>query len=63
MFSLFRSQTKIINYLKDNKIKNETCFCIGETTVAALPKTVKNIIVANQPSIEEVIEDAIEEFR
>ena len=60
---LFFSPSGVESYLKDNKIKNETCFCIGETTATALPKTVKNIIVANQPSIEEVIEDAIEEFR
>jgi len=47
----------------ENKLKKEICFCIGETTAAALPNTVKNIIVANQPSIEEVIEDAIAEFK
>jgi uroporphyrinogen-III synthase len=49
--------------LKDNKLKKEICFCIGETTADALPNTVKNIIIAAQPSIEEVIEDAIAEFR
>jgi uroporphyrinogen-III synthase len=60
---LFFSPSGVDSYLMENKLKKEICFCIGETTAAALPNTVKNIIVANQPSIEEVIEDAIAEFR
>ena len=60
---LFFSPSGVESYLKENTIKKELCFCIGETTAAALPNTVKNIIVANQPSIEEVIEDAIAEFK
>jgi uroporphyrinogen-III synthase len=49
--------------LKDNKIKKELCFCIGETTASALEKISKNIIVADQPSVENVIEDVIEEYK
>ena len=60
---LFFSPSGVESYLMENKLKKEICFCIGETTAAALPNTVKNIIVANQPSIEEVIEDAIAEFK
>ncbi|MDH4404040.1 MAG: uroporphyrinogen-III synthase [Flavobacterium sp.] len=60
---LFFSPSGVESYLKENTIKKELCFCIGETTAAALPNTVKNTIVANQPSIEEVIEDAIAEFK
>jgi uroporphyrinogen-III synthase len=60
---LFFSPSGVESYLMENKLKKEICFCIGETTAAALPKTVKNTIVANQPSIEEVIENAISEFR
>ena len=60
---LFFSPSGVESYLKENTIKKELCFCIGETTAEALPKTVKNIIVAAQPSIEDVIEDAIAEFR
>ena len=60
---LFFSPSGVESYLKENTIKKELCFCIGETTAAALPINVKNIIVANQPSIEEVIEDAIAEFK
>jgi uroporphyrinogen-III synthase len=60
---LFFSPSGVESYLMENKLKKEICFCIGETTAAALPNTVKNTIVANQPSIEEVIEDAIAEFK
>jgi uroporphyrinogen-III synthase len=60
---LFFSPSGVESYLKENIIKKEICFCIGETTADALPKTVKNIIIAAQPSIEDVIEECIEEFR
>jgi uroporphyrinogen-III synthase len=46
-----------------NKIKNEICFCIGNTTAEALEKITRNIIIADQPSVENVIEDVIEEYR
>lgn len=59
---LFFSPSAIESYLKENKIKNEICFCIGETTAEALEKITKNIIVAEQPSIEDVIEAVIEEY-
>lgn len=60
---LFFSPSAIESYLKDNKIKNEICFCIGETTAETLDKTTRNIIVADQPSVDNVIEDVIEEFK
>ncbi|TRX23674.1 uroporphyrinogen-III synthase [Flavobacterium franklandianum] len=60
---LFFSPSAIESYLKDNKIKNEICFCIGETTAEALEKTTRNIIVADQPSVDNVIEDVIEEYK
>ena len=60
---LFFSPSAIESYLKENKIKNEICFCIGETTAEALEKTTRNIIVADQPSVENVIEDVIEEYK
>jgi uroporphyrinogen-III synthase len=59
---LFFSPSAVESYLKDNKIKNEICFCIGETTASSLAKITQNIIIANQPSVENVIEDVIEEF-
>ena len=60
---LFFSPSAIESYLMENKIKNEICFCIGSTTAEALEKTTRNIIIADQPSVENVIEDVIEEYR
>jgi uroporphyrinogen-III synthase len=59
---LFFSPSAVESYLKDNKIKKEICFCIGNTTADALDKITKNIIVADHPSVENVIEDVIEEY-
>lgn len=61
---LFFSPSAVESYLKENKIKNEICFCIGNTTAEALENNkVKNIIIAHQPSVENVIEDVIEEYK
>jgi uroporphyrinogen-III synthase len=60
---LFFSPSAVESYLKLNTIKDETCFCIGETTAEALEnKKVKNIIIADKPSVEKVIEEVITEF-
>ena len=57
---LFFSPSGVESYLKLNTIKNEICFCIGETTAEALEvKKVKNILIADKPSVENVIEKAI----
>jgi uroporphyrinogen-III synthase len=60
---LFFSPSGVESYLAENKIKNEICFCIGETTASSLEKTTKNIIIADQPSIEDLIEAVIEEYK
>ena len=60
---LFFSPSGVESYLAANKIKKELCFCIGETTAEALLKITKNIIVSDQPSVENVIEDVIEEYK
>lgn len=59
---MFFSPSGVESFLKDNKVKNETCFCIGNTTAAALEKATKKIIIAESPIIEDVIEDCINEF-
>ena len=59
---LFFSPSGVESYLKENTIKKETCFCIGETTAEALHKITKNIIIADQPTVEDVIEDVILEY-
>ncbi|WP_281231354.1 uroporphyrinogen-III synthase [Flavobacterium gelatinilyticum] len=60
---LFFSPSGVKSYLKDNKINKQICFCIGDTTAEALSKITKNIIVADQPTIEDVIEDVIHEYK
>lgn len=60
---LFFSPSGVESYLADNKLKNEICFCIGETTASALENKTKNIIVAEQPTIEDLIEAIIEEYK
>lgn len=61
---LFYSPSAVESYLKDNKIDNEICFCIGNTTAEALEnKNIKNIIIANQPSVENVIIQCINYYK
>lgn len=52
---LFYSPSGVESYLKENEITDEMCFCIGNTTAKALENITKNIIIANQPSVENVI--------
>ena len=59
---MFFSPSGVESYLKDNLIKKETCFCIGETTASALHKITKNVVVASNQTIEDVIEDCINEY-
>ena len=60
---LFFSPSGVESYRKENTIKKETCFCIGETTADALQKITKNIIIAENPTIEDVIEECINEYK
>jgi uroporphyrinogen-III synthase len=60
---LFFSPSAVESYLKLNTIKDEMCFCIGETTAEALEnKKIKNIIIADKPSVENVIYEVIEYY-
>lgn len=60
---LFFSPSAVESYLKDNKIKKEICFCIGNTTAEALENTTKNIVIANQPTVENTIIQCINEYK
>lgn len=60
---LFFSPSAVQSYLKENTIKKEICFCIGETTASALENKAQNIIIADQPTVEDVIESVIEEYK
>lgn len=61
---LFFSPSAVESYLTNNKIKNEVCFCIGTTTASALEgKKIKNIVIPEIPTIEEVIMEVIEYYK
>lgn len=60
---LFFSPSGIESYLKNNKITKETCFCIGTTTAEALENITKNVIIANQPTMENVIIQCINFYK
>jgi uroporphyrinogen-III synthase len=61
---LFFSPSAVESYLKDNRITNEICFCIGATTATALEdKKIESIIIAHQPTIENTIIQCINEYK
>ena len=60
---LFFSPSGVESYLKNNTIKKELCFCIGETTAEALEnKHIKNIVIAEFSSVENVITEVKEYY-
>jgi uroporphyrinogen-III synthase len=60
---LFFSPSAVESYLKLNSIKDEICFCIGETTAEVLEtKKIKNIVIADKPSVENVIAEVVEYY-
>lgn len=61
---LFFSPSAVESYFKLNTIKNEICFCIGESTAEALEnRNIQNIIIAEKPTVENVINDVIEQYK
>jgi len=60
---LFFSPSAIESYLSANAIRTEICFCIGATTAAALNGITNNVIVANKPSVENVIIQCINHYK
>lgn len=60
---LFFSPSGIESYLKENIIKDEMCFCIGTTTANALRDITQNIVIANQPTVENVIIQCINYYK
>jgi uroporphyrinogen-III synthase len=60
---LFFSPSAVQSYLKENSISNEVCFCIGATTAAEVEKITKKIVIANQPTVENVIIQIINYFK
>lgn len=60
---LFFSPSGVLSYSKENKITTEICFCIGNTTLKAVDPYSKNSVLANQPTIENVIIQCINYFK
>jgi len=60
---LFFSPSAVQSYLIENNLSNEICFCIGTTTAKEVEKTTKNVVIANQPSVENVIIQSINYFK
>ena len=60
---LFFSPSGVESYLQENKIEDENCFCIGNTTAEALKYATPNRIIANQPTMESVVMKCIENYR
>jgi len=52
---LFYSPSGVESFLKDNRIGEAVCFCIGTTTAAALEGITENIVIANKPTVENLI--------
>ena len=60
---LFYSPSGIESYLKNNNISKETCFCIGTTTAETLENRTNNVVIANQPTVENVIIQCINFYK
>lgn len=60
---LFFSPSGVESYTQQNKITDECCFCIGHTTAEALQQHTENSIIANQPSVENVIIQCINYYK
>jgi Uroporphyrinogen-III synthase len=59
---LFFSPSGIRSYLLENQIADSTLFCIGETTAYEAKKHTEHIIIANKPTVENVLVQAIKEL-
>ncbi|WP_445717152.1 uroporphyrinogen-III synthase [Flavobacterium sp.] len=65
---LFFSPSGVNSFLENNTLENKTCFCIGTTTAKTLeniPEILghKNIIIASQPTVENVINEVIKYYK
>ncbi|MDO5636020.1 MAG: uroporphyrinogen-III synthase [Myroides sp.] len=60
---LFFSPSGVKSYLKQNTIDDQMCFCIGTTTADALKDITKNVVIANQQTVENVIIQSINYYK
>lgn len=59
---LFFSPSAVESFCEENDLAESTAFCIGDTTASEAKKHTDNIIVANKPSIENVIVQVVKHF-
>jgi uroporphyrinogen-III synthase len=50
------------SFLKENRLQDEVCFCIGSTTAKTLRGITNKVVIANQPTIESTIAKSIAFF-
>ena len=60
---LFFSPSGIRSYLKENNIGQSFAFCIGQTTSTEAKKHTDQIIIANKPTVENVLVQVIKHFK
>jgi uroporphyrinogen-III synthase len=60
---LFFSPSGVNSFLENNTLENKTCFCIGITTAKALENKTENIVIAAQPTVENVITEVIKFYK
>ncbi len=56
---LFFSPSGVESYMAANTLKDSPVFCIGETTAFTAKKHTEKIIIANKPTIENVLVQAV----
>ncbi|WP_109301843.1 uroporphyrinogen-III synthase [Aquimarina sp. AU474] len=59
---LFFSPSGVQSYVAENTIDQSVAFCIGNTTASEAKKYCDTIIVANKPTVENVIVQAVKYF-
>lgn len=60
---LFFSPSGVQSYCSENKISGSVVFCIGKTTASEAKKHTEKVIVANKPSVENVLVQAVKYFK
>src|SRR5680860_514238 len=60
---LFFSPSGVKSFVSENKLDKSIAFCIGSTTASEAKKHTSNIIIANKPSLENVIVQAVKYFK
>ena len=60
---LFFSPSAVKSFFAVNTLKSAIAFCIGTTTAKELEKHTNHIIIANQPTIENVIVQVVKKYK